>query len=258
MQVIQDSLVLYRNPDTAVQATFEREDPRQLAGLLPATVQAVGVRFRLRWPRPRFFAQEAVPILIELADAKRLLVAFPQSGGAVMRVINPTPAEVTRIWQAGSAAPAKGRSSPPLPFMSSERSDRWWRYQWRKQELQRRLGQDVFVPTLVGVATEGRSDELHLQITWTDAVPLVIPECDFITLLEGAIPSEFKVRGTASHDDVRRALAPFLDTIDVEDVGTLPLLKPKQAKRARSVFQSLPVRQVIFRPSDPGAWMDVR
>ena len=258
MDVVDDRMVVYRNPDTGVEATFEFEDPADLAGRLPADMQPAGVRFRLPWPSPSFCAREAIPVLVELADSKGLMVALPRPNSGEMIVMAATAPEIIRLWEAGNAEAVHQERPTQLPYMNPGRSDRWWLYQSRKQELHRRFGEDVFVPTLVGVASAGRADNLQLHITWTDAIPLVIPECDLVTLLDGKRPSDFKIRGTVPYSEVRIALEPFLESIEVEGFGALPLLMPKQARKARSVFLNLSVRELNHVEAAPAGWVDVR
>ncbi len=250
-------LIVYRNPDTAVVAGFEVEDPAGLAGRLPAKIRSVGLRFRLPWRRPSFFAQEAMPLLVELAERVGLMVAPAHLGSNALKAQAATLSELVNLWHAGNEQAVRRQAQVPLPRMNPERSERWWLYQSRKQELHRRMGDGVFVPTLVAVAPGRRTDDLQLHITWTDGIPLLLPQCDLVTLLDGTRPSEFKIRGTAAYAAVRTALEPFLDSIDVEGLGAVPLLTPKRAKEVRSVYLNLPTRAVDHVEIDPAGWVDV-
>ena len=149
------------------------------------------------------------------------------------------------------------RSREALPLMSPERSERWWLYQSRRQDLHRRLGEEVFVPTLVAVAPRGRTDDLRLHITWTDASPLVLPNCDLVTLVDGRRPSAFKVRGTATYEAVQKALEPHLESMSVEGLGTVGLLTPTRAKEARRAFLELPTGAFDHVEVAPAKWVDV-
>jgi hypothetical protein len=244
MGPVEDSLILYRNPETAVEATFEMEDTADAAGEVQPNLRPTGVRFRLRWPRPSFFAREALPILLELAEAMELVVGSAD--------------DLIRVWQAGNTESARSHTGAALPYMNPERSDRWWAYQSRKAALHRRLGDNVFVPTLVGAGLEGGTKDLQLHITWTDGIPLVLPECDVVTLLDGNSPSNFKIRGTATYGDVLQGLQPFLESIRVDGLGELQILTPKKARKARSVFLNMPVRATNLWQADPAAWIDVK
>jgi hypothetical protein len=250
------ALIVYRNLDTSVQAGFEVEDPAGLAGPLPAGPKAVGLAFRLSWLRPSFFAREAMPVLIELAEQFGLTVAADDVDGRRLEPVPVSTQALVEMWKAGNAEAVRRAQSRP-PYMRPERSDRWWLYQSNKAELHRRLGEDVFVPTLVAVAPGRRIDDLRLHITWTDAVPLVLPECDLITLVEGKRPAEFKIRGTVPYGEVRKALDPFLESIAIEGLGAIPLLKPTAATMARTVFLSLQTRPPDHVEAEPAGWIDV-
>jgi hypothetical protein len=250
------AIIVYRNPATGVRAGFEVEDPADLDGRLPAGSKAVGLGFRLPWLRPSFFAREALPVLVELAERFGLVVAADEADGGNLEPRLASSQGLVEVWQAGNRAAVR-RDQSRLPYMSPERSDRWWRYQLHKAELHRRLGEDVFVPTLVAVAEGRRTDDLRLHITWTDAVPLVLPECDLVTLLDGKRPAEFKIRGTVPYGEVRRALDPYLDSIAIEGLGAVSLLKPTSAREARTVFFSLRTRPTDHVEVEPAGWVDV-
>ncbi len=225
-------LIVYRNPDTGVGAGFETERS--------------GLRLRLPWLRPAFFAREAMSLVVELAENSDLKLPTHAS----------TVGELVELWGKGNVDAVR-RSQAALPYMSPERSNRWWLYQGRKQDLHRRLGEEVFVPTLVVVAPSARADDLRLHITWTDGTPLVLPECDLVTLLEGSRPSKLKVRGTAAYEAVRKALEPHLESMSVEGLGTVALLTPKRAKEIRRVFIELPTRAFDHVEVAPAKWVDV-
>jgi hypothetical protein len=221
--------IVYRNPETAVEASFELE--------------ASGLVFRLPLVKPTFFALETAPLVGELAEAR-------------LTAESPDPSRLTSQWEAANAVAIRRLNTALPPRMSRDRSDRWWRYMRKKKDLHAQLGDDVFVPRIVAVAPGRRATDLQLHITWTDGIPLVLPECDLVTLLDGKRPSEFKIRGTAAYSDLLSALRPYLDTIEVEGLGSVPLLKPERAKAARSVFVELPTRAVDHVEVEPAAWID--
>ena len=228
----EGGLIVYRNPDTGVVVGFEAE--RQ------------GLRFRLPWLRPSFFAHEAMPVVIDLAEKFDLRLPSHAS----------TSRELEELWGRGNIEAVR-RSPEALAHMTPERSQHWWLYQSRKQDLHRRVGDDAFVPTLVAVAPKRRMDDLRRHITWTDGIPLVLPPCDLVTILDGRRPSEFKVRGTAAYAAVRKALEPYLETISVEGLGMVALLTPKHAKEARRVFLELPTGPFDHLEVAPAKWVDV-
>lgn len=230
-RVESGAAIVYRNPETAVEASFEVEDS--------------GLVIRLPLLKPGFFALETAALVVELAEAR-------------MTAGSPDASSLTRQWEAANADAIRRSKTPSLPRMSRDRSDRWWRYMRRKKDLHRRLGEKVFVPKLVAVAPARQVTDLRLHITWTDGIPLVLPECDLVTLLDGKAPSEFKIRGTAAYADIVSALRPYLGTIEVEGVGSMPLLKPERAIAARSVFVDLPTQPLDHVEVAPATWIDVQ
>lgn len=224
-------LIVYRNPDTGVIAAFEPKGR--------------GLEFRLPYQRPTFFATEVVPILVDLASRFGLK---PANGASLTTLAND--------WAKGNEE-AVGRSSVSLPFMSADRSERWWLYQRQKQALHQRLGEDVFVPTLVAVGPDRKTEDVQLHITWTDGIPLVFPPCDLVTLLDGRRPSQFTIRGTASCAAARQALEHFLEGIAVDGLPDIAVLTPEKARAARRVFLELPTRPMNYIEIEPAGWVDI-
>ena len=225
------NLIVYRNPDTGVVAAFEPKG-RDLD-------------FRLPYQRPTFFGTEVIPILLDMASKFGLK---PANGEPLTALAG--------TWAKGNEE-AVWRSNVSLPFMSPERSERWWLYQRQKRALHERLGEDVFVPTLVAVAPDRKTEDLQLHITWTDGIPLVFPPCDLVTLLDGRPPSQFTIRGTADCAAVRQALGPFLEGIAVDGLPDAAVLKPEKARAARRIFQELPTRPMNHIEVAPAGWVDI-
>jgi hypothetical protein len=251
------AVIVYRNPDTAVMAGFEVEEPADLSPRLPAGLQAAGLGFRLPWLKPSFVAREAVPVLVELVDHFKLMVATDIPNGQKLEPMLVSETALIELWNAGNVEAIRSAPSP-IPYMRPGRSDRWWLYQSQKAQLHRQLGEDVFVPTLVAIAPGRRTDDLLLHITWTDGIPLVLPECDLVTLLDGRHPSEFKIRGSVPYSEVRKALDPYLDSVKIEGLGAVPMLKPDRAGQARPAFLRLPTHPVDHVEVGPAGWVDVR
>ena len=123
--------ILYQNPDTAVQAGFVVEEVGEFAVL----------RFDLPLRKPSFFAVEAMPLCVELAEGHGMLVSMDgQTHGQAPNVTT-----LAAAWEKANVE-AISSSGEAIPRMTRERSDRWWHYMRRKADLHKRLGDDVFVP----------------------------------------------------------------------------------------------------------------
>lgn len=163
---ITDRTADYLDLDTGVYFTFELEDSPEA----PQTVAS----FHLAYAHARFFAIEAASEIAAFVAAFGLSVDDPQADFA-----GPTSfsAEAfVRSWEAGNRRVCamltrEGFGGTALFPASVLQAAHAWNF--ARAELQLRLGEDIFVPTVMFGELAGTRCTI---VVWSDGVPTLIPD----------------------------------------------------------------------------------
>ena len=218
-----ESGLQYENPDTGVYANLEGLDDEP-----PGDDGIVAV---INYARPSFFALEIVPQLVAAAQAAEVLVVDAQDdmiGGTGA----PKPAvadELIASWEAGNraASAVRLRTDGTAAVMPRDRGIAWWRYMRQKSGLTDRYGQTHYVPGLRLVRRSGSRDVLRL-LTWTDWIPLILPEADVVAVLRSQ-GGTFEIRGLLPYATVADTLDGLLRRVAASDDLEVRVLDPSEA-----------------------------
>ena len=214
----------YENPDTGVYATLDdpADDPSS---------DREGIVVSINYARPSFFALEIVPQLVLAAQAADILVVDPQDdmiGGSGA----PKPAkadDLTASWEAGNRATSAmmfgaGGDAGTMP---RGHAIAWWRYMLQKGSLTDRYGQTHYVPGIRLVRRAGSREVLRL-LTWTDWIPLILPDADVVAVLRSK-GGTFEIGGLLSFATVSETIEGLLRRVVVSDELEIRILDPSEA-----------------------------
>ncbi len=184
--------------DTGVTFTLRHRDPA--TSELPAAIvssDSAGAPFsgfsvEVAYVRPKFFGIEALASAGAIAGRLGLLMPDPLSppkSGQPVNVVKTEPAAMNQIiehWMAGNrfaiASTQKLTGKRP-PYLESERSMHWWRFQRMRQSLQKAMGQNAIVSQarVIRVVSTG---ELVLMADWANGFPAVFPQVEVFLMID--------------------------------------------------------------------------
>jgi len=223
----------YENPDTGVYFTFDFGE--------------AGLRFEINIARPRFFAHEAMPVVVSLCEALNLLLVDPQDK-AIGGDGSPKPAAVEELigsWETNNRA-AIGlycKYRGPVLTVPHATAEAWWQYQFGRADLQERFGSNVFVPQVL-MLRDIEHGTVQTAVTWTDAVPFIFPPCDWLI-----VDREQAGQTVAACVDAAAARVTLRNLLSrlVADAGTLDVLTPGRRDEAAPIYEQLPVVTTLDR-----------
>ena len=172
--VIQGHQAWYQNEDTGVYFSFEAnaghnggEDADPAAGY--------PVSFNMNFFRPSFFALEAEPELTLVVKEFDFTVLDPQTDG--MGKGEYEPSRFLSGWKTGnqfgySAILRDPNNRPDISFLPASKLERIWRWNLARGEVQRELGESVFVPRIMFFKEEG---SVTPAVVWSDGIPTAFP-----------------------------------------------------------------------------------
>jgi hypothetical protein len=179
-----DNQLWYNNQDTGVYFSiyFEIKDPEEQ--VIPSGYVDSGLSFNLNFSRPSFFAREAMPVVVDLCRHFGLAAYDPQQSEKGVVNEDPTVAALINSWlrsnrnavkalhEAGAAAPLR---------MAASIAEYLWSYSRRKQELQAKVGDDIFVPGLFPFRKAGSSN-IGTMIVCTAGIPMILPDSHWVLI----------------------------------------------------------------------------
>lgn len=179
--LVSDGMRLaYDNGDTGVRFTIDYS-----VGDRPGDDVETALSLNLNYFRPSFFAYEAMPVVVELAEKFDLLIQDPQSDEEA-----PRPCDVGALiegWVASNEssvpAVAKAGGTDDIYFLPRDKADALWRYNFSRAALQAEVGHDAFVPLVFVLAPEG-GRECVTAAVWAEAIPTLFPPVDYVMLVK--------------------------------------------------------------------------
>ena len=205
----------YANKDTGVYFHFDVSASLTEKNLQEADTaeecHSVGISFHINHNRPSFFAYESMPIVEAFAKRFQLLVVDLEADGDPQECKAET---LINSWQMHDALASVMASSiltstglgaivgPGSNKMPEERALAWWRYAKDRDDLQKRLGTELFAPRLWLVRKKGEN-EVSRGTVWTSGRPIVIPECELFLIGPASRSVLGKTEeGVATYDEV--------------------------------------------------------
>lgn len=201
---------LYENESTGVYFSFnfasedEVEEEAEQEDAEEEPLPRLDAAFNLNYHRPHVFALEAEPEVAAFIAHFELEVEDPQNSGMGS---GPYSREgFLRGWNAGNvwsirrATPMGEGWAPAAPLTLPSRDiERIWRWNHERAELQRQLGDAVFVPRISLMEEQGR---LLTFAVWGDAIPIALPEVERVALVRDELARGwlFKRKETALVD----------------------------------------------------------
>lgn len=222
----------YANDDTGVYCHFDLETNGQLGD--------PSISFNLNYIRPSFFAYECMPIVVEFCREFDLRVNDPQEGTKRAAVLH----ELVDSWMDHNANAVNAiYREPGIDFeprhYPEDRSKKWWLYAFERRKIELKLGDELFVPTVLLLELE---EEIQQLIVLASGVAQLLPAQADLVIVE----IERGEYGLVSYADLLNALEPLLSEIDTA-VGPVRYIPHGAIEEA-----TIRVAQLNATPVSPG------
>jgi len=212
--VVQGQQAWYQNEDTGVYFSFET-NAVQGDGEDADPATGYPVSFNMNFFRPSFFALEAEPELTRVVKEFDFTVLDPQTDG--MGEGEYDPSRFLSGWRTGnqfgySAVLRDPSNRTDLSSLPASKLERIWRWNHARSEVQRQLGESVFVPRIMFFKERG---SVTSAVVWSDAIPTAFPndiETVVVYLKELAPRTLFRrkeIIASASWDAIRPLVERF-------------------------------------------------
>jgi hypothetical protein len=175
----------YENEDTGVYFSLDFDIKEAKDSPIPPEFGDSGLSFNLNYNRPSYFAYEAMPIVTDLSQTFGLSIFDSQGQGEPEVQQNPKTEELIHSWFVSNqnAIGTLHEMGDPQAAMKMPlaTSTYLWHYSLGKRKLQAKLGDGIFVPSLVPLRKRG-AGQIGTVIVCTVGIPMVIPQSDWVMI----------------------------------------------------------------------------
>ncbi|MEO1451621.1 MAG: hypothetical protein AAFV07_18975 [Bacteroidota bacterium] len=234
----------YRNEETGAYCAFDYSDPTfweamdeedDSAGQRFTEFAATGFSFNVNYIRPQFFGKECFPLVARFASELNLFISNPQREG---KPEAPDADALEAEWAGCNLRFSKiYMQQGGLSYLDQARSDYTWSFCFHRAELQARLGNGYFVPSIFYIQPKG-TQEVKTLAVWPEHIPYVLPRVDLV-LIQRRAKRFFRTReesGLISYDALLRKLHPHF-----EAQSDYHIIHPQKAQEIGKTFNALPL-----------------
>jgi hypothetical protein len=185
----EESQWFWENEDTEVYFSFDQNQPETDPGSVElwesfADFDNTHFTFNLNFIRPDFFGVEAFGFVDRMVSDLDLFVLDTQSRTDPDNPIKPEPGALYKEWSALNAKHSVHYfDEMELNYLDPEKATRAYQFNIDRASLQKRLGDDYFVPKVFFILPKGEKNVVTVS-TWTQHIPTVLPQTDFYVLLK--------------------------------------------------------------------------
>ncbi|MBC7899373.1 MAG: hypothetical protein H7070_04915 [Saprospiraceae bacterium] len=124
-----------------------------------------------------------------------------------------------------------------LTYLPLEKSNDYWLYNFQKDEMQERLGDEYFVPSLIFAKRATTGSPITLS-TWTQHIPTVFPSAEYFAIIRKRkkLFRTVDETGIVSRDTILRTFGDYLDDYDFKNCK---IIYPDNATRVGNIFNNV-------------------
>ncbi len=233
-----ENQIVYENKSTGVFCLFEiyesdenKDEEENDFGDLEDT----NLCFNINYIRPNFFGIESFEIVEKLVEKFDLFVLDPQAEGEPIKYKK---GELLKSWLKSNEKISKSYFKEwELNYLELEKSNYSWKFCYNKNELQKRLTDEYFVPNIFYVNKNG-TDKVETLCVWSEHIPFVLPKVDFV-LIQKRIKKLFRTKkesGLVKYETIIEQLGEYF-----ENENDYKILHQKNKEKIKSIFNSIEI-----------------
>jgi len=237
----------YENPETGVyfvieHSKIEDDEQEEFEGFI-----FLNFTFSLNFLRPDFFALESFPVIDKVVDDLDLFLFNSQDFGD-----HPVPSKFPENhlrdeWiQHNRSLALDYFEKVGLKYMSAEKSNYLWNFQFQREVLQKSLGEDIYVSSILILESE-EDKKLYTMCVWPKHIPVILPKVDYV-IIDKEYRSFFKdvvASGLVPYDSILKKMRDSFEVFE-HDISDLQILRPEKANNVKSKFNKLKIECSII------------
>ncbi|MBS1660567.1 MAG: hypothetical protein JST68_05905 [Bacteroidetes bacterium] len=218
----------FQNEATGVYFIIERGEPEESH----AGFENTGLVFFLNFIRPSFFGLEAFRFIQKFITDLDLYVLNPQSDKE--EPYKPNWEELFEQWDRINLDASAEYFGKENVFVPREVSNSIWEYNYSIEGLQKRLGDEYYVPRIYFLTKRKKKTPFTLTV-WSEHIPLVVPDAEYFLLVHKE--GEMMERTLISRETLFREFGSLFEDFDL--YKGCKIIHPDNAEKAGKKFYSV-------------------
>jgi hypothetical protein len=194
--------------------------------------------FNINFIRPNFFGLEAFPFVERLMTDLDLYAIDPQCKTDPDSPGRKIADEYHAEWaEQNLNFSAEHFDALELIHFPLEKSDYYWRYNFQKDAIQDRLGDEYYVPSLILTWRKSGGEPITIS-TWTEHIPNVFPPADYFGIhrKRKKLFRTVEEMGVISREKLMQTFGGYFEPLDFKDCY---IIHPDKAEAAAKAFNSV-------------------
>ncbi len=234
--------IVYENETTGVFClfeTYESEENEDEEENDFGDLEDTNLCFNINYVRPDFFGIESFELVDKLIEKFDLFVLDPQAEGEPIKYKQ---GDLLKSWLKSNEKISKSYFKEwELNYLELEKSNYCWRFCYNKNELQKKLTEEYFVPNIFYMDKNG-TENVETLCVWPEHIPYVLPKVDFV-LIQKRIKKLFRTKeesGLVKYETIIEKLGEYF-----ENENDYKIIHPKNEKKIKPIFNSLEIFTTI-------------
>lgn len=199
--------------------------------------EPVGFDFSVNFMRPEFFGRESFMFLEKMLNELDLYVLNPQSETDI-EPYKPSMEALYENWAITNREASIRNFDVNTCYLSPEKSDEIWRYNYQRDALQEEIGEDQFVSKIF-LYKRNDNAEIVTLFTWSDSIPNVFPPAEYVIIYKTyktLLGKKKTKRGIISYDTFLKVFGDYLEDFRYPGCKSI---SPENAEKASRAFKKL-------------------
>jgi hypothetical protein len=241
----------YENPATGVYFLIDWNEPEEDAENIEIfdsfhDYQYLNFSFSINFFRPQFFGFEIFPIIEKFINDLDVYVLDPQ---------DETDPDNPRKFPQGYFQEQWIRHNDKVTldqfnklkflFLPVEKSNYLWWFQMHREELQRSLTEDIFVPGYF-VLKNKENEQLYTACVWPEHIPIILPPVDYL-IVHKKYKKLFKTveeNGLVSYDTIISQFGEYFEDFEYS-LPDLKVIRQSNADQIENKFNALKLGKTV-------------
>lgn len=194
----------------------------------------LNLTFILNFLRPSFFGIEAFEFIEKMINDLDIYISNPQSDKEIP--YKPNSEELFKNWNSTNLNSSSKHFGEQNSYLEIEKSNEIWKYNFNRNEIQEKLGENYFVPKIFFFKTKAENKVITLS-SWTEHIPNLIPNADYFLLTK--IHTKFfrKVQENVllSRENLLNRFGEYFSDYEYSNCK---IIHPENAKKIKNLFNS--------------------
>lgn len=235
----QNGQWIFQNNDTEVYFIFEKNETEIDEEEIEfeenyEDFDSLNFMFVLNFLRPSFFGIEAFEFIEKMISDLDIYISNPQSNKEIP--YKPKKEDLFENWNSTNLNSSSQHFAEQNSYLETEKSNEIWKYNFRRNQIQDKLGGNYFVPKMFFFKTKSENKVITVS-SWTEHIPNVFPPADYflLTKVQKKLFRTVQENVLLSRENLLNRFGEYLNDYEYSNCK---IIHPENAQKIKDLFNS--------------------